>query len=289
MSTQNKQTQTQTQTQTYKIGDDFFIRVKVDDQTIINQSLTITFVFSNILLTCGHCLPSNSEIPNGSILYTSGYQTNNESEEIGIIYLNDKINIIPDYKFLRPNSFEELKRLSYQKPLIQLINNSSIYDLTLIKLFDYETFCKLELNKINQIDDIYMLHAISRILNPKNIISKLSGLFDLSMVGIACPNIKSAKSIKSAKLSTITKAGLTKSKLEKDFGYKIITDDFHSITRPSFSGSPIILNDHLIGYHLGSTIAYKLNQYDQIYWLGKVIYFKVISLAYVKESPDIST
>ena len=42
----------------------------------------------------------------------------------------------------------------------------------------------------------------------------------------------------------------------------------------------LVYKNDFIGYHLGSTMAYKLNSSNQIYWLGKVIYFKVISLVY---------
>jgi hypothetical protein len=264
--------------QTYKIGDELNIRVKVDEHTIIYQTLIITYAFSNILLTCGHCLPSNSDITNGTILYTSGYQTDSESEEIGIIQLNNQINIIPNYKLLRPRIFITFKQLSFNRPLIKLINRSKSYNLCLIKLFDYESFGNLELNKINKTDDIYWLHAISRILNKPNVKSKLSDLFDLSIIGIACPTSTDSETNNECK--TIKETGLSKSKLEKEFGHKIVTDKFYSITKPSFSGSPIIFNDYLIGYHLGSTIAYKLNQFNQIYWLGKIIYFKMISLSY---------
>ena len=131
----------------------------------------------------------------------------------------------------------------------------------------------LNFNQINKTDDIYWSHAINRIIESNNDKSKLADLFNLSMVGIACP--------KSNYITiSLEKAKLSRYKLEKQFGYKIITDDFHSITKPSFSGSPIVYDNYLIGYHLGSTMAYKLNDLKQIYWLGKIIYFKMISLSY---------
>jgi hypothetical protein len=267
----------------YKIGDEFNIKVKIDNDTILDQTLIISFAFDNIIITCGHCLPSNSIITNGKILYTSGYQTNSdsESEEIGFIQLNDpNINLRPNYNLLRPKSFEifrQISKLSINKPQIQLINRSKYYDLKLIKLFNYDSFNQLKFNQINQTDDIYWLHAINRIIeNPYKTKSKLSTLFDMSFIGIAYP----VNSISNQSVLSINDAGLTKSKLEKEFGYKIITNEFHSITRPSFSGSPIIYKNDFIGYHLGSTMAYKLNSSNQIYWLGKVIYFKMMSLVY---------
>jgi hypothetical protein len=257
----------------YNIGDEFNIRVKIDDQTFIDQTLIITYVFSNILITCGHCLPSNSIVSDGIILYTSGFGTLTEAEEIGIIQLNNQINIIPYYNFLRPKSFDDFKKISINKPKIQLINRSISYDFNLIKLFDFDSFSKLNFNQINKTDDIYWSHAINRIIESNNDKSKLADLFNLSMVGIACP--------KSNYITiSLEKAKLSRYKLEKQFGYKIITDDFHSITKPSFSGSPIVYDNYLIGYHLGSTMAYKLNDLKQIYWLGKIIYFKMISLSY---------
>ena len=273
----------------YKIGDEFNIKVKIDNDTILDQTLIISYAFDNIIMTCGHCLPSNSIITNGKILYTSGYQTNSdsESEEIGFIQLNDpNIKIISNYNFLRPTTFEifrQISILSINKPQIQLINRSKYYDLKLIKLFNYDSFNQLKFNQINKTDDIYWSHAINRIIeNPyktNQTKSKLSVLFDMSFIGIAYP-VNNISNKANQYVSSINDAGLTKSKLEKEFGYKIITDEFHSITRPSFSGSPIIYKNHFIGYHLGSTMAYKLNSSNQIYWLGKVIYFKVISLIY---------
>ena len=265
----------------YKIGDEFNIKVKIDNYTILDQTLIISYAFDNIIMTCGHCLPSNSIITNGKILYTSGYQTNSDAAEIGFIQLNDpNIKIRPNYNFLRPTTFEnfrQISKLSINKPQIQLINRSNYYDLKLIKLFNYDSFNQLKFNQINKTDDIYWSHAINRIIeNPYKTKSKLSALFNMSLIGIAYP----VNSISNQSVLSINDAGLTKSKLEKEFGYKIITDEFHSITRPSFSGSPIIYKNDFIGYHLGSTMAYKLNSANQIYWLGKVIYFKVISLVY---------
>jgi len=277
----------------YKIGDEFNIKVKIDNDTILDQTLIISYAFDNIIITCGHCLPSNSIITNGKILYTSGYQTNldseSESEEIGFIQLNDpNIKIRPNYHLLRPKSFKNFRQISkllINKPEIQLINRSKYYDLKLIKLLNYDSFNKLKFNQINQTDDIYWSHAINRIIeNPyktksKLSVLKLSALFDMSFIGIAYP-VNNISNKANQSVSSINDAGLTKSKLEKEFGYKIITDEFHSITRPSFSGSPIIYKNYFIGYHLGSTMAYKLNSSNQIYWLGKVIYFKVIHLIY---------
>ena len=102
----------------YKIGDEFNIKVKIDNDTILDQTLIISYAFDNIIMTCGHCLPSNSIITNGKILYTSGYQTNSdsdsesESEEIGFIQLNDpNIKIRPNYNFLRPTTFKIFRQI----------------------------------------------------------------------------------------------------------------------------------------------------------------------------------
>ena len=81
-----------------QIGDLLNIKVIIDD-IIINQTLTITFIYKNYILTCGHCLPFNSIIPNGKVVYTSGFDNSDEDIELGIIKMD--YNIVSNFKLMK--------------------------------------------------------------------------------------------------------------------------------------------------------------------------------------------
>ena len=252
----------------YKVGDEFNIKVKVDQNIIIDQTLIITYAFSNIIITCGHCLPSNSEIPNGKIMYTSGYQTPSESEEIGFIMLKSDIDIKPEYYLLKKQQLLDLLSLYNLTNQINfaLINRLETYQINPIKFFNQTEFQNLKLNQTNKTNEFFWTHAISKIITESG---KLFDLFDMSMIGIAYSEAK-CQILKSKRIRL----------MEKEFGYKILTNIFYSLTEPSYSGSPIVClnNKSIIGYHLGSTTAYKLNNKNQIIWLGKIMYFKTFCL-----------
>ena len=80
-----------------QIDDLLDITVIIND-IIINQTLTITFIYKNYILTCSHCLPSNSIIPNGKVIYTSGFDNPNEDIELGIIKMD--YNIVSNFKLM---------------------------------------------------------------------------------------------------------------------------------------------------------------------------------------------
>ena len=70
-----------------ELGDILNIKTLIDTNTQINQSLIITYIYKDIILTCGHCLPPNAIIPDGKILYTSGFDNPYEGYELGIIQI----------------------------------------------------------------------------------------------------------------------------------------------------------------------------------------------------------
>ena len=238
-----------------KIGDHINIKVIIDKYTIINQTLTISFLFDKYIITCGHCLPSNSSIVNGKILYTSGFDTISEGEEIGMIEVN---NLIFEYKLYEYN---RLKKIYDNIKDLLLINNGNKYKFELIKIFNNKEMSNLEKNKTYYTNNFYWLHQIDKITDKKI----LFDTFCVDDIGIAFSEEKN----KSIDKSLIT---LLNNKY-------IINDIMYYATEPSFSGSPIIYNNHVIGYHIGSTYAYKMNN-NYVYWIGKIIYFKVIS--YIK-------
>ncbi len=269
----------------YKIGDKFDISVRIDPDTIINQDLIITYVFSNIIITCGHCLPENAIVPNGKILYTSGFDNPDENQEIGIIEINN-MNLRPEYKLLEKRKLNKLIRKNYLcSNSIKLLNQSKSYNFEIINIFDIKSFSKLKPNQLNPYQpnpyqpnpyqpnpygDFYWLHSITKIIDSN---SNFFNIFDLSHVAIAYSN---------SNYETINKSvSNTLYKIASDNNWIIDTDKYHYVTKPSYSGSPYTIqykNDkYIIGYHIGSTLGIRVLE-NKIVWVGKIVYIKLISL-----------
>ena len=223
-----------------QIGDLLDIKVIVDD-IIINQTLTITFIYKNYIFTCGHCLPSNSIISNGKVVYTSGFDNPNEDIELGIIKMN--YNIVSNFKLMKLKKFIKLNFYN-----LILIHNRINYNITNIKILNNYEFKNLKINELNHlIDNFYIYHTIN----------KLSGSF----IGIAYSEEKT-KSI-DKEIHKIIK------------NYKLLTNKIFYLTEPSYSGSPIVYNNYVIGYHIGSTYGFKIIN-NKIIWIGKFIYYKCL-------------
>ena len=297
----------------YKIGDKFNISVRLDDSTIYDQDLIISYAFANIIITCGHCLPSNAIIPNGKILYTSGFDTPTENEEIGIMQLDHNINIKPQYKLTKTIELNELinSNMIFNKQL-SMIHQSNSFNLNLIKIFDYETFNQLKFNQLNMINsDIqdlsqyYLIHSINKILSESD---NVFNIFNISKVGIAYSEDK-IKPLFNSDLKLIQQ-------IAKKNNWILETDIIYYVSEPSYSGSPCTLTglkpeneskelvsctltglkpeneskepgnnslikanntDYFMGYHLGSTLGFKL-ELNKIVKIYKFIYFKFLSI-----------
>lgn len=72
----------------YQIGDLLQIEVIGNDFKYIDH-LVITFNYKGTLISFGHCLPNNSKISFGKIIYTSGFNNSDEGKEISLITLKD--------------------------------------------------------------------------------------------------------------------------------------------------------------------------------------------------------
>ena len=72
------------------IGDIIKIKIHLENGIIYEENLIISYINKKYIWTCGHCLPKNSEFNFGKIKYTSGFDNPKDSEEIGIIEVNDK-------------------------------------------------------------------------------------------------------------------------------------------------------------------------------------------------------
>ncbi len=105
----------------YQIGDTLSIRVYLDDVSYF-QDMTISYLKDDLLVTCGHCLPENSKLWFGHTIYTSGFETDNEGEEIGVV------KIYPSLLHLFSGKFNNMEvRLNrdrlVEKTKLYLVNN----------------------------------------------------------------------------------------------------------------------------------------------------------------------
>ena len=73
----------------FQIGDNLDI-VYLVNGIKINDKMTVTFIKDNLIYTCGHCFPQNAKTKYGNVIYTSGFDTPNENEEIAIIKIKQK-------------------------------------------------------------------------------------------------------------------------------------------------------------------------------------------------------
>ena len=233
----------------YEIGDKFDIEVRLDGSTVFDQNIIISYAFANIIITCGHCLPSNAIIPNGQILYTSGFDTPTENQEIGIIRLNHNINIKPKYKLTKTNELNKLinSNMIFNKQL-SMINQSNSYNLNLIKIFDYESFNSLKFNELNllsptqsnptqsnptqsnPINKYYLIHSINKILSKTN---NIFNIFNISKVGVAYSEART-KPLINSDLKLINQ-------IAKNNKWTLETNIVYYVSEPSYSGSPCIL------------------------------------------------
>jgi len=75
-------------------GDVIEIKVNMGDYSY-KSDLVISYIKDDKIVTCGHCLPKNSIIDFGEIIYTTGFDNPKEKYEIGLIKVNkNKKNIV---------------------------------------------------------------------------------------------------------------------------------------------------------------------------------------------------
>lgn len=230
----------------------------------IKDTLIISFGFKNLLFTCGHCLPLsiNFNDKNFELIYTSGFDTDDEDIELGIIKSKYKL-VEKKYKFLKKQSLDNNK-LSF-KTKIKLIKNDIKYYCYNLFILNYDQFNNLIKDKINKIDFgndeiLYFIHAITKIITNKILFNKLS----LNKCGFYLSNHYS-RSLTNEDLKYI------------DNKFKLETNIFNYLTEPSFSGSPIFLNNTFIGYHIGSVNGYIVKN-NVVIWIGKIGYYKIVEL-----------
>tara|TARA_Y100000589_G_C27014431_1_gene572189 strand:- start:108 stop:728 length:621 start_codon:yes stop_codon:yes gene_type:complete len=88
-----------------QIGDKIDIFYYINNTKILDKA-SITYFDRDTIYTCGHCFPKNAKTNYGELIYSSGFDTNSEKEEIAIIKIKkDKlpcfknINVKNDYRY----------------------------------------------------------------------------------------------------------------------------------------------------------------------------------------------
>ena len=220
------------------IGDQIKVTVTVG-RFRYNDFVTISFIQEDKIVTCGHCLPKNSKLKIGSILYTSGFDNKEESKELGIIKVNDASQLSTMYM-----NKKVIRNDSILKVGIHVIN---IFLKKMItgKIFYY---CDKQLDHgLITINNMIVDHQITKLDLPYYLI-------------IQDTNKQHIKKI------------LTNFKLEEK------EVDYYPLTSPGYSGSPWLLEcgdvyKH-IGIHIGKTKAMIKGNNDVLY---DVAYVKPIS------------
>ena len=114
-----------------QMGDKIDIFYSIDKTKILDHA-SITYLDKDMLYTCGHCFPKNAKTNYGKLIYSSGFDTNSEKEEIAIIKIRkDKlpyfknINIKNDY--YHENNINTIlinNREAYQGKIIMKVENN---------------------------------------------------------------------------------------------------------------------------------------------------------------------
>ena len=215
---------------TYNPGDIIDISVNMGDYNY-KTNLVISYIKNNKIITCGHCLPKNTNLDFGKIIYTSGFDNPSEKYELGIIKINKNKsqyfqNIIDGYnvKLMNKNN-----KLPLNTKVFNFYNRNKIYG----KIIGYD---------IDNLYDWYFDHQITKLSKPYYLIAGSHFIKD----------IKQSNYIK------------------KKFGIKIDDNNVAKLTTSGYSGSPWLYknkdNIFHIGIHIGKTIGvYKNKMYEIAY------------------------
>ena len=103
------------------MGDKINIKYDLGD-IIINGTVTITLICNGHLYTCGHCFPKNAYTIYGNLVYTSGFDTEQEGQEIAIIKIKpDKLKYFIELKL--SNNFN----YNNENNKVYMINSSKTF------------------------------------------------------------------------------------------------------------------------------------------------------------------
>ena len=101
----------------YKLGDRIDIKYKLDNLELKDKA-TITYYHpKGLIFTCGHCFSKNAILDIGDLIYSSGFDTEDEGKEIAIIKKECKINQVP----IKTISSEKYKGMNILQGLYLLV------------------------------------------------------------------------------------------------------------------------------------------------------------------------
>lgn len=215
----------------YNIGDKIKIDICLPD-LCYTDDMMISYIVGNFIITCGHCLPENSKIKFGNILYTSGFDNPEESKEIAIIEITPKYLHLFDKRLNNRDVIINDRRLSYNEDIF-LVNSCQRINAKILGYIDKE------LNTgINSIYKWTINHAINKLMTP----------FILAYGTNLSLNDEINKYLKK--------------EVKKKFNINVNEFgevDVYLVSKPSYSGSPWLLDNKVnykhIGIHIGKTLG----------------------------------
>ena len=111
----------------YKLGDKIDIKYTIDKNTELSDNAIITYINNDYLYTCGHCFPKNATLKYGDLIYSSGFDTIDEENELAVIKLKPQyMNLFKTPKILN-------KQINFKNNNTIMINNGNFYKGVIIK------------------------------------------------------------------------------------------------------------------------------------------------------------
>ena len=144
----------------YKIGDKIDIKYTIDKNTELSDNAIITYINNDHIYTCGHCFPKNATLKYGDLIYSSGFDTIDEENELAVIKLKPQyINLFKTPEILN-------KQINFKNNNTIMINNGSFYKGAIIKKITND----LQIGWQNLNSNIMINHQINKLKYPYYII-----------------------------------------------------------------------------------------------------------------------
>lgn len=168
-------------------GDIIKINVDVDNIGLLKHEMVVSFIDNDKIITCGHCLPKNTKLSFGKIIYTSGFDNEDESKEIGIIKINS------DKKKMFLNEIDGIKI----ERLFRTLSNGMLVFNFYNRNYKFGTVLKYTTSRMNKgynfIEDWIIDNQITKLNVPYYIILGSDVPSDTSIYNNAVQTFKSYK------------------------------------------------------------------------------------------------
>jgi hypothetical protein len=174
----------------YQIGDSITIEVCLPD-ICYHSSLVISYLTKGLLVTCGHCLPQNSNLNFGEILYTSGFDNSEEGTELGIIKIYPEVESRFNQYFNGKPVKINTKPLATNSSLLLVHNGEVTFGKVLAKQLPHDRMGAINVHDWtidHQVDKItapyFLVYATQPTTDPSlvnRLISEADRIFDLRL------------------------------------------------------------------------------------------------------------